>query len=162
MTRPRSSSASGRSSRAIRRTSSRLSDGFGDAAELPLPPPRDPVGGTFGLEHNGGQGLADLVVELARDPHPLGLLCGERGAGRLAAGALEPVEHAVEGFDERRTLALSGSTGQPPPGTIGIDRGHHLGQPDERRQHPSQQDESSTSITPRPTNSSQLLDSSGR
>ena len=83
-TSPRSSSASGRSSRAMRRTSSRLS-------RTPSATPRSasrrqlrvPVRGALGLDRHRREGLPDLVVELARHPQPLGLLCGERGARRL-------------------------------------------------------------------------------
>ena len=49
------------------------------------------------LEHDAGEDLADLVVQLARDPLALGLLGQQRLAPALAPLALEPVEHVVEG-----------------------------------------------------------------
>ena len=53
------------------------------------------------LEHHPGKCLANLVVELARDPLPLALLHEQRPAGALASLGLEAVEHLVEGLCER-------------------------------------------------------------
>ena len=99
---PRSSSASGRSRRAIRRTSSvpwravsRSSSSW--SRELL----RDRRGQALDLEHHAGQRLADLVVELARDPLPLALLHEQRAARALAPLGLQAVEHLVERLRER-------------------------------------------------------------
>ena len=63
---------------------------------------RDPRGEAFDLEHHAGQRLADLVVELARDPASLTLLDEQRAPCAVAPLELEPVEHLVERLRERR------------------------------------------------------------
>ena len=45
------------------------------------------------LQQHPGQELADLVVQVAGDADPLGLLGGEHAPAALLALALEPVEH---------------------------------------------------------------------
>src|SRR5215211_6576364 len=47
-------------------------------------------------QHQSGEDLSDLVMQLARDPPALALLGGERSARTLTALALETVEHPVE------------------------------------------------------------------
>ncbi len=121
-TSPRSSSASGRSSRAMRRTSSRLwwtvCDDLRACAGARSPAV---AGSTFGAQRDGGQGLADLVVQLAGDAQPLGLLCGERALGALAPLGLDPIEHRVErlGYRERLTAGPAATTTARWPGRIG-------------------------------------------
>ena len=67
------------------------------------------------LEQHAGQHLADLVVQAARDPQPLGLLRRERAPAALAPLALEPVEHLVE----RRARARRP---RPPPSAQALAR----------------------------------------
>jgi hypothetical protein len=74
-----------------------LSDRVGDPAQGVRRKLGIAVRGPLGLDGHGSECLPNLVVELPRDPQPLGLLCGERGARRLMASALKPVEHGVEG-----------------------------------------------------------------
>jgi hypothetical protein len=50
------------------------------------------TGGAFGAQSDCGQRLADLVVQLAGDPQPLGLLSGEGAVGAIASLGLDPVE----------------------------------------------------------------------
>src|SRR5688572_25829930 len=57
----------------------------------------DRGGQTLDLKHHAGQRLADLVVELARDPTPLALLHEQRATCTVAPLELQPVEHLVEG-----------------------------------------------------------------
>ena len=54
----------------------------------------------FDLQHDAGQGLADLVVELAGDAPALTLLDHQRPPDALAPLGLQPVEHLVEGIGE--------------------------------------------------------------
>ena len=62
------------------------------------------AGGAFGAQGDGGQRLADLVVQLAGDAQPLGLLGGERTVGAVAPLGLDAVEHRVEGARQRDHL----------------------------------------------------------
>ena len=67
----------------------------------------DPRGEAFDLEHDARERLADLVVQLARDPLTLALLDHQGPAGALALLGLQPVEHLVEGVGERCDLRAS-------------------------------------------------------
>ena len=68
--------------RAMRRTSSRLrADGLARLARAVRRPPATAAARLVELQQHAGQRLADLVVELARDPPALGLL-GARAPGR--------------------------------------------------------------------------------
>ena len=96
--------------------------------------------GTPGLDRHRRQRLADLVVQLACHSEPLGLLRGERGAGRLAASVFQPVEHGVERV--RHGLALHAAEvdiGQAAAWPVRINRRHRAGQLDQRGENPSQQ-----------------------
>ena len=61
----------------------------------------DARGEPFDLQDDAGQGLADFVVQLARDPPALGLLNHQRLSRALATLGLQPVEHVVERLRQR-------------------------------------------------------------
>ena len=133
LTRPRCSSSSGRSSCAIRRTSSSACR----TASLVSSTRRRRLVGIglrerVELEQHAGQHLADLVVEAARDAQPLGLLRGEGAAAALAPLGLEPVEHLVERVDDLDDLDAA-LLGQALPGPEQVDRAHPLDEPVDRR-----------------------------
>ena len=67
-----------------------------------------PVREPLEQQHDSGERLADLVVELARDSLPFRLLRRKSAPAALAPLALEPVEHLVEDPDE---LAYLGGPG---------------------------------------------------
>ena len=81
----------------MRRTSSRLRWIVSTISDQRLSLRGQLAGGAFGAQGDGGQRLADLVVQLAGDPQPLGLLGGEGAVGAVAPLGLDPVEHRVEG-----------------------------------------------------------------
>ena len=56
----------------------------------------DFAGDPLEQEQHAGHALADLVVQLGRDPLPLGLLCRERTPAALAPLQLQALEHLVE------------------------------------------------------------------
>ena len=58
------------------------------------------------MQQHPGQHLSDLVVQVAGDADPFGLLRGEHAPAALLALALEPVEHAVEGRDDAADLIV--------------------------------------------------------
>ena len=101
LTRPSCSSISGRSSLEIRRTSSSARRTACLASSISSPVSGRALGDRVEVQQDAGQDLADLVVEVAGDADPLGLLRGEDAPAALLPLALEPVEHAVEG-DRRR------------------------------------------------------------
>ena len=108
LARPRSSSASGRSRRAIRRTSSRLPRAVSCASSDAAQPRLGHVAGHAAeLQHDAGERLADAVVELLRDAQPLALLGGQRAADAVAPLGLEAVEHVVERGGELRGLRVA-------------------------------------------------------
>ncbi len=117
---PRSSSASGRRRRAIRRTSSvpwRAVSRSSSSWSLELV--RDPPGQSLHLQHDAGECLADLVVQLARDPLALALLNEQRPASAVAPLGLQPVEHLVEGLRQARRSPARRSTRTRLPGESG-------------------------------------------
>ena len=117
---PRSSSASGRSRRAIRRTSSVPLRAVSRSSSSCVAQLVGDVGGeAFDLEHHAGERLADLVVQLARDPPPLGLLHQQRQPRALAALGLEPVEHLVERCRQRADVSIGVRDGHRRPGPSG-------------------------------------------
>jgi hypothetical protein len=117
-----------------------VADRVGDAGQLLLRELWIAVGRSFGQQHDRGESLPDLVVQLAGDSRPLGLLRGERRPRRLAPGGLEPVEHRVEGVDERGALGRTGvDSRDPQPRPVRVNRAHHLREAKERRQHTAQQ-----------------------
>ena len=140
LTRPRCSSSSGRSSCAILRTSSSA----WRIASLASSTRRPTAVGIrlrerVELEQDAGQHLADLVVEAAGDPQPLGFLRRERAAAALATLGLEPVEHLVEGADDFHDLD-SAPLGQSLPRLEQVDRSHPLDEPvDWSERRPKQQ-----------------------
>ena len=71
----------------------------------------DARGEPFDLQHHAGQRLADLVVQLARDPPALGLLDRQRLARAVTALGLEPVEHVVERLREGDDARVAGHVG---------------------------------------------------
>ena len=137
LTRPSCSSISGRSSLEIRRTSSsaRLTACRASSSSSSC------SGADFGdrvqLQQDAGQHLPDLVVEIAGDADPLGLLRGEHAPAALLALALEPVEHAVEGADDAADLVVAPDL-QALPGPQEVDRLHPLREPPERRERAAQ------------------------
>ena len=65
------------------------------------------LGDRVQLEEHTREQLADLVVQVAGDPDPLGLLRGEHPAAVLVPFALEPVEHLIEGRDDAADLVAA-------------------------------------------------------
>ena len=90
-------------------------------------------------EQHGGQLLADLVVELLRDPQPLGLLSFEHPPGGLATFGLQPVEHLVEGQRELARFRGGLRAGHPLTGPGEVDPPRQRGQRLERPHHSAQQ-----------------------
>ena len=135
LTRPRCSSISGRSSLEIRRTSSsaRRTACFASSISWRC------AGALSAIESScssdAGQHLADLVVQVAGDADPLGLLGGEHAPAALLALALEPVEHPVEGGDDAADLVVAVDL-QALTGPQQVDRLHSLGQPLQRGDAP--------------------------
>ena len=93
------------------------------------------------LQHDAGQRLPDLVVQLARHPPPLLLLRVERAAGAVAALALEPVEHVVERVAELGDLGRLALDLDPLPGGERVDAAHQRGQALERAEHAPQREQ---------------------
>ena len=93
------------------------------------------------LEHDAGQRLADLVVQLARHPPPLVLLRVERAARAVAALALEPVEHVVEREAELGDLGGLALELDPLAGRERVDAAHQRGQLLERAEHAPQREQ---------------------
>ena len=117
---PRSSSASGRSRRAIRRTSSvPCAGGLAQLVELVAQLLGDRRREALDLQHHAGERLADLVVQLARDPPALVLLDEQRLTRALAPLGLEPVEHVVERHARARRRPGRPSTCTRAPGDSG-------------------------------------------
>ena len=73
------------------------------------------------LEQDGGQRLADLVVQLLRDAQALGLVRRQHAAGGLALLALQPCEHLVERRRELPSLGVRPGIGDPLPGAGDVD-----------------------------------------
>ena len=71
----------------------------------------DAGGEPFDLQHHAGERLADLVVQLTRDPLALGLLDRQRLASAVTALGLEPVEHVVERLRQRDDARVAGHLG---------------------------------------------------
>ena len=93
------------------------------------------------LEHDAGQRLADLVVQLARHPPALLLLGVERAPRAVAPLALEPVEHVVErhaqlGHLGHGTIELDALARRQR-----VDPAHQRGQALERPEHAPHQHE---------------------
>jgi hypothetical protein len=81
-------------------------------------------------------------VQLARDAQALGLLCRERRPCRFVPRVLQSIEHGVERSGHGLTLCAPGIyTRQPPARPVGVDRAHHLREPEEGGQHPPQEQE---------------------
>ena len=78
-----------------------MASGLAKLVELVSELVRDLAGQSFDLEHDAGERLADLVVQLARDPLALALLDEQRPARAVAPLGLQPVEHLVEGLRQR-------------------------------------------------------------
>ena len=96
------------------------------------------VGDRVQLQQHPGQDLADLVVQVARDPDPLGLLGGEHTPAALLPFALEAVEHPVERRDHPADLVVADDL-QPLPRPQQVDHLHPLRQAPERRERAPQQ-----------------------
>ena len=90
------------------------------------------------VEQHAGQHLADLVVEVACDADPLGLLCGQDASRTLPALALEPVEHSIESDDNTTDLVATQHL-QPLTRAKQVDGLHSLCQSFERVERPSQE-----------------------
>jgi hypothetical protein len=80
----------------------------------------------------GGEVLADLVVELPGQAPALALLRGELAAGAVPALVLEAVEHLVERPREDRHLGLGPFRRDPAPGAQWVDAAHERREPLER------------------------------
>jgi hypothetical protein len=93
------------------------------------------------LEHDAGENLADLVVQLARDALALVLLRRQRAPPALAPLVLEPRQYVVERGRERLDLGVGVRDHQAPPGLERLDRAHRGGQPPERSDDATQQHE---------------------
>ena len=93
------------------------------------------------LEHDAGQRLPDLVVQLARHPAPLLLLGVERAAAAVAALALEPVEHVVERVAQLGHLGRLAFDHDPPSGRERVHAAHQRGQLLERAEHAPQREQ---------------------
>lgn len=81
------------------RTASRLLDDHGGRA-------RGAAAGLVEEQEDAGEDLSELVVELARDPQALGLLCGEGSPRALAPLVLQAIEHGVEGVGQRGDVGV--------------------------------------------------------
>ncbi len=84
-------------------------------------------------QSDGGEGLAELVVQLTSDPESLRLLGGKDAPGTYAPFGLQPPEHLVERVREGQYLAAGTLE---PDGTLAgmqqIDLSHDTGEPIER------------------------------
>ena len=94
---------------------------------------------TLELQHDAGEGLADLVVQLACEPHALVLLGGKRAATARVSLVLEAIEHRVEGVTEVGDLGIRPLELQPPAGGVRVDPPHHRSELLERAEDPPQQ-----------------------
>jgi hypothetical protein len=95
-----------------------------------------PTGDRLAAQHQPCQRLADLVVQLARDPAPLGLLRGQGAQPALAALTLEPVEHLVERPGQGHHLLVAAIGVDPLTRRKRIDARHQAREPLQRRQRP--------------------------
>ena len=107
------------------------------AAKLLRPAPGD----RLAPQHQPGKGLADLVVELARDAPALRLLSRQRAQRALAALALEPIEHLVERLRQRDDLLVAVAAVDPLARRERVDPAHQSRQPLQRRQRAPEQRE---------------------
>ncbi len=80
------------------------------------------------LQHQRGQPLADLVVQLGGDAPPLRLLSHQRAVPAFAPFGFEPVEHRVERVRQAGHLRLRAECRQPSARVERIDRVHQAGQ----------------------------------
>ena len=93
--------------------------------------------GPLGQQRDGGQGLADLIVQLAGDSRPLCLLCGQGAPRTLASLGLQAIEHRVEGLRQRDRLATGASElGSTTPRGHRIHHSHQPCQAAQRLDHP--------------------------
>ena len=106
------------------------------------------LGDRVQLQQHPGQHLADLVVQVAGDADPLGLLGGEHAPAALLPFALEPVEHAVESRDDATDLVVADHL-EPLSRPQQVDHLHPLRQPPERRERAPQQDRVRRRSSPR-------------
>jgi len=122
--------ASGRSSRAIRRTSSTAVANVADLAfQIGRGSPED----TVEVQAERGERLADLVVQLGGHAAAFCLSLAECAHARLAALGLQPVEHLVERVGQDGELRLGARTRQALAGAQRIDRAHESREAHERR-----------------------------
>ena len=113
--------------------------GFAGGRELRRVVLAGAAGRVLELEDDAGEDLADLVVELARDPLALGLLREERFAPALAALVLEPVQHVVEGRGQRGDVGVGAADREPAAGLQRLHGAHRRRQPAQRRDEPAQE-----------------------
>ena len=99
---------------------------------------RDPGLHPLQLEHDSGQILPDLVMQLLRDPPALRLLCKQHAAGARPPLRLEPVERRVERLDHGGDLGGAAAF-EPLAGIEHIDRPHLIGEAAKRRQAEAEQ-----------------------
>ena len=92
------------------------------------------------LQHDAGKGLADLVVQLAREPSTFALLGRQCAAAARAPLVLEAIEHRVERVTQVRDLGVCPREREAPARCVRIDPAHQCGQLLERTEHaPKQQ-----------------------
>ena len=145
---PSSSSAWGRRPRAISRTSSTPARVASWSSSMACCSRRwrgavEPLE----LEHDAGERLSDLVVQLAREPHALVLLGGQRAAPARAPLVLEPVEHRVECVPQVGHLRVGALELEPPAGLVRVDPPHHRRELLERPEHAPQSSRLTARIT---------------
>ena len=99
----------------------------------------DAGGEPFDLQDHAGEGLADFVVQLARDPPALGLLNQQRLSRTLATLGLQPVEHVVERLRQRDHDGTAADLGAP-PWRQRVMLAHGFGEMLERSERRTQQD----------------------
>ena len=93
--------------------------------------------GACELGEQGGQRLADLVVQLPRDGAAFGLSALERGAGAHAPLGLQTVGHLVEAPRQLGHLATHAGNGEALAGLQGIHAPHRLAEALEGRERPA-------------------------
>ena len=122
-------------SHVLRAPARRLAKLLEIAAQLRGRPARE----RLAAQHQAGEDLPDLVMQLARDPPALALLGGERPARTLTALALETVEHPVERLRQRGNLPPRRIDLEAVPRRERIHALHQLRQVLQRLERPPQQ-----------------------
>jgi nucleotide-binding universal stress UspA family protein len=95
---------------------------------------RATAGNGLAAQHEPGERLPDLIVQLAGDPPALALLGAQRPQRALAALVLQAIEHVVERVRQRDDLIVAVSCVDPLAGSQRVDPSHQSGEPLERSQ----------------------------